>query len=121
VYCSSADWMPRNFRRRVETMFPILDANLRGRVIHEILETMRRDNSTGWLLRADGNYEQIVPGDGEPIVHSQQRFTELARERAREDTPILSTGKGVEGTDAGALVQLARKVHRKRRRSDRER
>ena len=121
VYCSSADWMPRNFRRRVETMYPILDADLRRRVINEILGTMRSDNCTGWLLRSDGNYQQVARDDGEPIVHSQQRFIELAREHAREDTPILSTGKGIEGADAGALVQLARKVHRKRRRSDRER
>ena len=41
VYCSSADWMPRNFHRRVEVMFPILDESLKRRVIDEILGTMR--------------------------------------------------------------------------------
>ncbi len=121
VYCSSADWMPRNFRRRVETMFPILDAELRRRVIHEILETMRRDNTNGWLLRPSGNYEQIQRAEDEPTVRSQQRFMELARERAREDKPILSTQNGFAGADGGALVQLARKGRRKRRKSARER
>ena len=121
VYCSSADWMPRNFRRRVETMFPILDQDLRHRVVNEILEIMRRDNTNGWLLRPDGNYERVLPVEGEPVVRSQQRFMELARERAREDKPILSTRKGYGGADGGALVQLARKGRRKRRRPERNR
>ena len=43
VYCSSADWMPRNFRRRVEVMYPILDESLKRRITDEILGTMRRD------------------------------------------------------------------------------
>ncbi|MEO6599809.1 MAG: polyphosphate kinase 1, partial [Polyangiaceae bacterium] len=53
VFCSSADWMPRNFRRRVEVLFPILDESLKKRVMDEVLGTMRSDNTKAWQLRPD--------------------------------------------------------------------
>ncbi len=90
VFCSSADWMPRNFRRRVEVMYPILDVTLRRRVVDEILGTMRNDNVKGWQLGPDGTYQRVNPG-AEPL-RSQQRFMELARERARESESLLSLG-----------------------------
>jgi polyphosphate kinase len=86
VFCSSADWMPRNFRRRVEVMFPVLDEGLKQRIIDEILGTMRSDTAKGWLLRPTGQYERCP--DREIGLRSQQRFMELARERAREQEPI---------------------------------
>jgi polyphosphate kinase len=85
VFCSSADWMPRNFRRRVEVMFPVLDEGLKQRMIEEVLGSMRSDTAKGWLLRASGHYERCSARDG---LRSQQRFMELARERAREQEPI---------------------------------
>jgi polyphosphate kinase len=85
VFCSSADWMPRNFRRRVEVMFPVLDEGLKQRMIEEVLGNMRSDTAKGWLLRPSGHYERCAARDG---VRSQQRFMELARERAREQEPI---------------------------------
>jgi polyphosphate kinase len=44
VYLSSADWMPRNFQRRIEVMFPVDDEGLRDRVIDEILAIALKDN-----------------------------------------------------------------------------
>ena len=63
VYISSADWMPRNFHRRVETLIPIDDPALRARLI-EILQLQIADNAKSWLLKPDGKYErvQIKPG-----------------------------------------------------------
>jgi polyphosphate kinase len=89
VYCSSADWMPRNFRRRIEVMFPILDKRLRKRVT-AILETMRSDNQQAWDLRPDGRYVRRNP-DGEEPVRSQSVFMEMARERARESPAITDS------------------------------
>lgn len=119
VYCSSADWMPRNFRRRVETMFPILAPDLRERVVHELLETMRNDDTNGWLLRPSGEYERLQPPPGSPPLRSQQLFMELARERARDETPLLSTRQGIVGSDGVTLFEIARTGRRKRKRNDR--
>jgi polyphosphate kinase len=90
VYLSSADWMPRNFQRRVEVMFPVEDEGLRDRVIDEILKIALRDNVKARRLRSDGSYlrgriDGGAPGadaDGPPL-RSQYRFMELAREKAQ--------------------------------------
>jgi polyphosphate kinase len=56
VYLSSADWMDRNFFRRVELAFPVLDPKLKQRVIREGLTAHLRDNALSWTMRADGTY-----------------------------------------------------------------
>jgi polyphosphate kinase len=56
VYLSSADWMDRNFFRRVELAFPVLDPKLKQRVIREGLTVHLRDNALSWTMRADGSY-----------------------------------------------------------------
>jgi len=110
VYCSSADWMPRNFRRRVEVMYPILDEGLKRRLIDEILATMRRDNVKAWSLRSDGSYSRVLPKDNDETVRSQQRFMELARERARE------TEGGILGLSSKSLPGPVRALDKLRRR-----
>jgi len=118
VYGSSADWMPRNFRRRVELMYPIADDALRTRVIQEILGTMRDDGMKSWALRGeDGAYHRVNPGG----VRSQARFIELARERARENEAILGLSKAVTASSTPrALDKLRRNVGKKRKRRHRE-
>ncbi len=66
VYCGSADWMSRNLLRRVETAFPIEDATLRARVVHEGLMTYLTDNTQAWDLQTDGTYVRCTPGNDEP-------------------------------------------------------
>ncbi len=56
VYLSSADWMDRNFFRRVELAFPVLDKKLKQRVIREGLNVHLRDNALSWTMRSDGTY-----------------------------------------------------------------
>lgn len=63
VLASSADWMPRNFFRRVETAFPIERPKLKQRVIDEVLRTYLEDNAQCWELQPDGAYERVLPGD----------------------------------------------------------
>jgi polyphosphate kinase len=58
VYLSSADWMDRNFFRRIELAFPILDRKLKRRVITEGLQIYLTDNTLAWELGADGSYHQ---------------------------------------------------------------
>ncbi len=63
VYGSSADWMPRNFFRRVETCFPIEDQRLRERVVEESLLCFLADNTQAWELQQSGHYKRVKPGN----------------------------------------------------------
>ena len=56
VYLSSADWMERNFFRRIELAFPILDKKLKRRVIVEGLQIYLADNMQSWDMNANGHY-----------------------------------------------------------------
>ncbi|HSC87970.1 MAG TPA: polyphosphate kinase 1 [Polyangiaceae bacterium] len=89
LYCGSADWMPRNFRRRVEVMFPLLDPDIRVRVRDEILATMQADNVKAWRLGSDGRYERVAAGPEVPAQRSQETFINQARARARQGGPTL--------------------------------
>jgi len=80
VWLSSADWMQRNFFRRVEVAFPIVDAELKKQ-IDETFATMLADNSTARLLKPDGTYERLKPGPGEPARDAQTSLLEDARRR----------------------------------------
>ncbi len=66
VYCASADWMPRNFFRRIETCFPIENPDLKKRVIDETFTTYLSDNTHSWVLQKDGTYCRRTPGDKTP-------------------------------------------------------
>ena len=62
VWLSSADWMDRNFFRRIELAFPILDAKLRKRIIDEGLKPYVADNVQAWEMQADGSYRHCKRG-----------------------------------------------------------
>jgi len=94
VYLSSADWMPRNFQRRVEVMFPVDDDDLRDRVVDEILAITLADNAKARRLLADGTYVRVRPEGDAPAVRSQYRFMELAREKAQAGPGIPGAGGG---------------------------
>ncbi len=66
LYCSSADWMNRNFFRRVEACFPVEDDKLRDRVIRESLTYYIADNTQAWVLQHDGSYKRAKPGSQKP-------------------------------------------------------
>ncbi|HZE08403.1 MAG TPA: polyphosphate kinase 1 [Gemmatimonadaceae bacterium] len=72
IYFGSADWMPRNFDRRVEVVAPIEDRNLHPRVC-SLLETCLSDNREAWDLHSDGTYVQRKPG-ANPVVSTHERF-----------------------------------------------
>jgi polyphosphate kinase len=56
VYLGSADWMERNFFRRIEVIFPVLDAKLKRRVLKEGLRLFMHDNCQSWEMDSDGHY-----------------------------------------------------------------
>lgn len=58
VYLASADWMDRNFFRRIEVCFPVLDKKLKKRVIDEGLKIYLQDNSQAWDMDGEGQYRQ---------------------------------------------------------------
>ncbi len=57
VYLASADWMDRNFFRRIEVCFPVLDKKLKKRVIDEGLKAYLQDNCQAWEMNGDGLYQ----------------------------------------------------------------
>ncbi|MEP6690011.1 MAG: polyphosphate kinase 1 [Gemmatimonadaceae bacterium] len=61
-YIGSADWMPRNFERRVEAAAPVEDPALHA-WLRSLLDTYLADNRQAWVLHADGSYVQRAPGD----------------------------------------------------------
>ncbi len=72
LYISSADWLDRNFFRRVETCTPIEDEDLRTLVFRHGLEVYLKDNINAWQLHDDGSYSRVEPAEGEEEFSSQQ-------------------------------------------------
>jgi len=71
VYCSSADWMERNFFRRVETAFPLLNPTLKERVIAD-LETYLTDSLQAWVLDSHGEYTRQTPATEAEAMSAQE-------------------------------------------------
>lgn len=93
IYCSSADWMPRNFHRRVEVLFPIEDERLRARIVDEVLAVELRDDVKSHVLTLDGTYARSPRKEG---LRAQSEFLRRAREaasiadeRERHDRPFV--------------------------------
>lgn len=93
VYIGSADWMDRNLSRRVEVVFPIEQADLKQRLIQEVLATSLADNVKARQLLPDGSYRRVEPRPGEPALRSQERFLALAAQVAAQNrlTELLTT------------------------------
>jgi polyphosphate kinase len=83
VYLSSADWMPRNLERRVELMFPVLQADMREEV-RGILEACFHDNQQSWRLGVDGIWTRRAPEKDDEPFRAQEYFLSRA-ERAAEN------------------------------------
>jgi polyphosphate kinase len=102
VFLSSADWLPRNFFRRIELAFPIEDGRLRDRLIREVLGTILADNTKARFLQPDGSYRRAVPGEGEKPCRSQFEFG------ARAAAAAEPAAKTVDGQPAKRIqVKLA--------------
>ncbi|MGE0115866.1 MAG: polyphosphate kinase 1 [Steroidobacteraceae bacterium] len=72
LYLASADWMERNFFRRIEVAFPIQDSRYQQRIIRD-LENYLADNTNAWALQSDGEYQRVVAEHATQIC-AQQDF-----------------------------------------------
>lgn len=62
VFMSSADWMPRNFDRRIEVLVPIENESARSRIMNEIMTANLKDEAQSWTLGPDGSYDRVAAG-----------------------------------------------------------
>ena len=72
VILGSADLMPRNLNRRVETLFPVEDDTFKATIREKILDIQLRDNVKAWEMLSDGSYKKLKPAKGEDEVNSQE-------------------------------------------------
>src|SRR5579859_4498086 len=115
LYVGSADWMPRNFHRRVEAMVPVEDPVIRARLM-EILQTQCADNVKSWLLQPDGKYERVHPRPGALPVRSQARFIEMTRDRVKSAEAAASSGRFHLGVLSKPKLEAAAREARRGRR-----
>ena len=78
VFCSSADWMDRNFFRRVEVCWPIRDQAMRERITDE-LGVYLKDSQQAWILQSDGNYTPLQGHEADACSAQQVLLNQLAR------------------------------------------
>ncbi len=87
VYLASSDWMPRNFQRRVEVMFPVEDPAIRARLLDEVLGFYMKDNVKARRLLVDGQYVRSTD-NGSPF-RSQAMLLETAKRSGEAKSAIL--------------------------------
>jgi len=92
LYCASADWMQRNFFRRVEVAFPVEAPALRRRILDDMALYLA-DNTQAWVLEADGSYRRLNPDGAEP-VNVQDRLMQQALETPPAAASASASGRG---------------------------
>jgi polyphosphate kinase len=115
VYIASADWMGRNFHRRVEAMLPVEDATLRAKLI-EILAIHLADNVKSWSLQSDGSYVRMTPKPGAALMRSQQRFIDLTRDKVKGADVALRPSTRFHSAPLAQKSPLEGKLPKTRRR-----
>ncbi len=103
VWIGSADWMSRNFYRRVEVVFPIEDPVLRERVVSEILEPYLKDTYAAKILRPNGSYRSVSTRKDGNEFSAQENFIEEAAIRTRDQKamPLTVEAAPIAETDQG--------------------
>jgi polyphosphate kinase len=87
IFVGSADWMPRNFYRRIEVVFPIDDGNLRERVASELLGLPLADNVKARVMQSDGSYHRAPLKPDDAAHRSQAEFVGRALPEKTKRTP----------------------------------
>jgi polyphosphate kinase len=78
VWLSSADWMDRNFFRRIEVAFPVYDAKARKRILDEGLKPYLADNVQAWEMQPDGGWKRLKKGRGKAVNAQRDLLKTLA-------------------------------------------
>ena len=84
IFLASADWMPRNFYRRVEIAFPIDAPALRAEISNEILPRFLTDYGKARELQPDGTYVRLKAEKGAPRSQAQLQFREISRQAGKK-------------------------------------
>ncbi len=95
VFISSADWMPRNFDRRVETLVPIENPTVHEQIMGQVMMANLKDDMQSWVLDAEGAYTRIK-ADSE-----SERFS--AHVYFMNNPSLSGRGKALERTRPGKL------------------
>jgi polyphosphate kinase len=112
IYCGSADWMPRNLFERCEVVFPIRDAQIRGRIRNEILAAYLSDTAKSRMETAAGNYVRVRAPEGK-LFSSQDFLIRVAEGRDSIDN-IPPAASQPEESVVPASASAAPKPHRRR-------
>jgi len=86
LFLSSADWMPRNFLRRVEVAFPIENPALRDEIVNGVLPKFLHDRVKARELQPDGSYRRLKPEGTEPREQAQLQFRERSRRQSKKQS-----------------------------------
>ena len=89
IFLGSADLMPRNLDRRVELLFPVLDAGLRARIRDEILTEYLLDNVKARRMFPDGSYRRAVRGTSDKVRNSQEILLGQKAPLSRKKTHLM--------------------------------
>ena len=76
VFFSSADWMPRNLNRRIETLIPVESPAVHNQVLDQIMMANLLDNTNSWELQSTGRYVRVTAEDGRPRFSAHEYFME---------------------------------------------
>ena len=109
VFLSSADWMPRNFDRRVEVMYPVEAEELRERICDEIIPIYLRDNTRARILNADGTYRRAIVLPGEEVHRSQNELQGIPS--SVQDSSLGLENVPLNGESVEGVQQKAEKVN----------
>ncbi len=100
IYLGSADWMPRNLKRRVEVTFPVEDPKLKQHLLDNVIACYRKDNVKARRLLPDGRYERRRLAEGESPFRSQAHFMARAERESQSAAQAASARhKDVELTN----------------------
>jgi polyphosphate kinase len=70
VFISSADWMPRNLDRRVETLIPVENPTVHQQVMDQVMIANLKDEAQSWTLDGDGIYSRVKAGKNAFSAHT---------------------------------------------------
>jgi polyphosphate kinase len=95
IYSGSADWMPRNFRKRAEILYPLDDKKIKTRIVNEILMTYLTDNVKARIMQPDGSYRRAQRDANKAPVRSQSALIAIARKGGLKSPPYAELVKRI--------------------------